>query len=1152
MSKMKKKGIGILCAIALSITLVYIFINKVEADAHSFEKVDTYTDAGYEYDVYNLYFTISGNNRVNQVSGYIDIVGYEFEDFEIKGEFQEETLDLDPDGGKYNEGRYNFSLVSNKEYTASDGEKIVYATVTVKKPTNAEKCLFEFYPNQPSKVSTNDVSIEKKAVKNENTETSLSEVNIGDQFFYKVTITNTSRIKTDEVVLTDTIPDVFKLDSSQVTEKYSECSVGSNQAITCNIGSMEVDESITYYFPVTVLEEASGSIKNTATATINDKEKSSTATVVVLYSNITITKEASVKNVRPGDTFYYTITIENTGTGRSGNLTLTDTLDSDLTFINSNPSPNNNTGQKYTWNLEPLDAHEKKTITIEVRLNNNTQKANITNSATVCDENKDECSDDDITIPVVDSDITITKEANSSEVRVNDTFTYTITVTNTGNADSKNIVVTDTLNNKLKLISADVGNEYITGNTFTYTIDSLDANGGKKTFTLTVQVLDTANTGEIINNTACATETGKEEKCDSDDVKVFDSTVTITKSVNKSKVNVGEEFTYTIEVKNTSDYNSRELTLTDTINSNLEIISAPNGAINGNTITYDIGILEGQATKTYTITVKAKETVPDNTTIHNVAILKEVGKEDQEDDADVTVVKPDLTVTKTANTSLGGNLIKPNEQFTYTIVVSNTGNGTATGVKITDEIDSRLTIIDADGGTINNRTITWDNQTINSRASLTLTITVKLNEGVSIGTTIPNIVVVTDDSEEEKDDEDVTVTDSLITLKKEASVETVKKGDFFYYTIRVSNTGNSAENNLTITDDIPNKLSITEVNVPSGVTYNENNNKLTFNIATIAPEETYTITVYVEVTGDVKDKEVIDNTAILTYDDKEITSSDDVTVIDSDLSVQKTPSKANVSIKEEYTYTITITNNGPASATNVELIDTYDEDIEIINSNGGTVNEENHTITWNIANINAKEQISYTITVRVKETEKTSVLNSVVVKEPGKPDKTDEVEVEVGKPKLTVSKMASVSETTINGEFEYYITVRNDSNYDAKGITLTDVFDTRLIIIDNDGGILGNNNDITWNFDLSANNSIVFTVKVKLQANITEGSIPNIATITYNEEDTPSNEVIVTITNEIENPQTGSFIKYSLILGGVALASGIIIYAKKKKRLFKI
>ena len=74
---------------------------------------------------------------------------------------------------------------------------------------------------------------------------------------------------------------------------------------------------------------------------------------------------------------------------------------------------------------------------------------------------------------------------------------------------------------------------------------------------------------------------------------------------------------------------------------------------------------------------------------------------------------------------------------------------------------------------------------------------------------------------------------------------------------------------------------------------------------------------------------------------------------------------------------------------------------------------------------------------------------------------------------------------------------------------------------------------------------------MKVAEDISEGEIPNIATATYNNEDTPSNEVIVKII-EIENPQTGNIMKYSFIFICIAIASIIIIYTKKKGKIFKI
>lgn len=1129
---MKKIIVGILFVLTLTGILSYIFLNKADAAlTHNVELDSSYIDTDhYEVRVYNLYFVATENTEINHVEGYIDMAGYELVSFEVKDDFVKEKLDLET---------YEFEFTSNHVYGESDG-KIVYATVTVKR-NDENECHFLFHPNKASKENTNNVSITKDAIRNYGTDEIINEVNEGDTFFYKITIKNNSVIPTDNVVLTDTIPDELEI-------LDSDNGIIDGQDITWNIGSMEVDEEQNFYVQVRLKNESNRqnfNINNTATVTVGDIKKSDDAEIDILYSDIEITKKASKDQIRPGDTFTYTLTIKNNGTGTSKNVIVTDTLDNDLVLISADKTYTKNNNE-YSFNIGTLEAKEEISINLEVRLNRTSTKENINNTAIAKEEEKDPVEDEVIT-PVVDSNITIEKTASEEKVRIGDTFTYEIKVTNTGDVASRPIVISDSLDNRLEFVSASVGSA--SNNNYSYTIDSLDVDE-TIIITITVRVKNNANMDEQIRNIVIAEEDGKDPVNDEEIINVYDSNVTINKTANKKTVNVGEEFTYTITIKNTSDYDSRQITVVDTIDSSLTIVNAPNANQNGNTLTYNVGILKAHETKVYEITVKAKTNISDNTKIKNVAILKEVGKEDKEDEEEITVVKPNLTVTKRAITGNSTKLVRPNDEFEYEIIVTNTGNGDSSKVTIQDTINDQLTILDAGNGNVTDQTITWTIDTIRAKENVTLKVKVKVNANVPINTVIPNEVIVTHEDEELKDDDDVTVTDSLITINKKASVETIKKGGSFYYTIVVSNIGTEEETNLTLTDQIPEELSITDVNIPSKINMNLKDNLVTLTIPSIAPSETIEIKIYVEVVGNVKENDKIENTATLTYDDKKIESSDDVLIIDSNLNVEKTASKDHVSIDEELSYTITITNFGKANAQNIEVIDTFDEALEIIDTDNGFLDNENHTITWQIDNIEAGQSITLNIKTKVKQTEKDKVINHVVIHEPEKPDKEDEVEVDIGNPTLKITKDVNVDQVMSGDEFEYYITVENTSDFNAPNLSVTDLFDERLMIIESNGGIISGN-QITWTFDLVSNSSITFTIKVRVLDDVEEGEIKNIATLHKEEEEIPSNEVIVTIV-DIINPQTGSIVKYLLIIGCLALSTIIIIYVKKHQKIFKI
>ena len=119
----------------------------------------------------------------------------------------------------------------------------------------------------------------------------------------------------------------------------------------------------------------------------------------------------------------------------------------------------------------------------------------------------------------------VTKSADKTSAGLNDTITYTITVANTGNTALNNVVVTDSLMNGT--ISVRSGDKTITENVNgSYTIATL---GEGTTATITYQYAVTQSDmerGELVNAVkAKAGETGPE---DTDSVTVLTGTITIT------------------------------------------------------------------------------------------------------------------------------------------------------------------------------------------------------------------------------------------------------------------------------------------------------------------------------------------------------------------------------------------------------------------------------------------------------------------------------------------------------------------------------------------------------------------------------------------------------------------------------------------------
>src|SRR5690606_32298837 len=119
-----------------------------------------------------------------------------------------------------------------------------------------------------------DIAVSKVAVEADNTDTPVSEVDLREEFAWKIEVTSLGGFGLDVaegVTLTDTLPEGMVLSSSRtspVSASAGICQgVGGSRQISCDLGNIEVDEKVTVIAWVRVITAASGdSISNTATA----------------------------------------------------------------------------------------------------------------------------------------------------------------------------------------------------------------------------------------------------------------------------------------------------------------------------------------------------------------------------------------------------------------------------------------------------------------------------------------------------------------------------------------------------------------------------------------------------------------------------------------------------------------------------------------------------------------------------------------------------------------------------------------------------------------------------------------------------------------------------------------------------------------------
>ncbi|MFE0020109.1 hypothetical protein [Amycolatopsis sp. NPDC059021] len=352
------------------------------------------------------------------------------------------------------------------------------------------------------------------------------------------------------------------------------------------------------------------------------------AKVDVIHPGIAITKDATPKVVRAGDTVTFTITVTNTGDSALRDVFVADLIAPDC-----------------AKRFGTLESQAKQTYTCTLVAGEN----DFTNTATANGTdgtNRPVTATADAAVDVIHPAITITKSAAPAQVREGDTVMFTIVVKNTGDVPLTAVSVVDdrtpSCAHNVASLAAGAEEKYTC---------SLVA--GADGFTNTAKVTGTDPTKRPVTATGDATFT------------VLHPGLSIAKDVKGGPFREGDTVTFTIVVTNTGDSPLTAVKVTDDL--------APACA-------KAFDRLEPGAKQTYECTMTAP--ADDVVNVAKVTGTPPTGPPiTATDDAKVDVIHPAVTITKDASPKV----VRAGDTVTFTIVVKNTGDAPLTKVSVVDD-----------------------------------------------------------------------------------------------------------------------------------------------------------------------------------------------------------------------------------------------------------------------------------------------------------------------------------------------------------------------------------------------------------------------------------------------------------------------------------
>jgi uncharacterized repeat protein (TIGR01451 family) len=309
-------------------------------------------------------------------------------------------------------------------------------------------------------------------------------------------------------------------------------------------------------------------------------------------------------------------------------------------------------------------------------------------------------------------------------------------------------------------------------------------------------------------------------------------------------------------------------------------------------------------------------------------------------------------VSGTANLAVT-NVASPNpvvqgNNITYTVTVTNNGPSVASTVNLSEVVPTNTTFVSVGvasgttGWTCSSTTISCSIGTLAVGASTTFTVVVKVGAAVASGTVITDTATVTSNTiDPNPTNNSATATDVVaasgqadLALTKTGTPNPVLAGNNITYTIVVTNNGPATASTVTMTDTLPANttvVSITAPTTPTGWTCPAaapGTQKCTN--ASLASGTSSTFTLVLKVTAGIAPGTAITNSAtvssLLTTDpttanNTASTTSNVTSPTQADVSIIKTASPEPVDQGTNLTYTLQVTNNGPAVATGVTVTD---------------------------------------------------------------------------------------------------------------------------------------------------------------------------------------------------------------------------------------
>ncbi|RIJ41670.1 CARDB domain-containing protein [Pontibacter oryzae] len=787
---------------------------------------------------------------------------------------------------------------------------------------------------------------------------------VGNNVTYTVTATNNGPNSVSDVTVTDKLPAGVTFVSSSAGASYN-ATTGVWTIPTLNSGASTT-------MTLTGTLNQAGTISTTAAVNTSSAYYDSNSANNSASNSITVEGQSdvqvigSVSNANPdlGETITYTFQVKNNGPSSATNVVLANRIPATLTVVSTSASQGSVSNN--TWSVGTLASGATQTLTITAKPNTSNTTISLTGTQTHTEYDAvDSNNSATVTVNVrAAADIAVSNAVSTGPYYVGNNVTYTVTATNNGPNSVSNVTVTDKLPAGVTFVSSSAGASY-NATTGVWTIPALNS-GASTTMTLTgtLNQAGTISTTAAVNTSSAYYDSNSANNSASNSITVEgQSDVQVTGSVSNANPEFNEVITYTFQVKNNGPSSATNVVLTNQIPATLTVVStsASQGSVSNNT--WSVGSLASGATQTLTITAKPNT---GNTAISVTGTQTHTEYDAVASNNAATVnvnvrTAADIAVANVVSTAgpyyVGNNV-------TYTVTATNNGPNSVSDVTVTDKLPAGVTFVSSSAGASYNATTgVWTIPALNSGASTTMTLTGTLNQAGTISTTA---AVNTSSAYYDSNSANNSASNS-ITVEGQSDVQVTGSvsnanpdlGETITYTFQVKNNGPSSATNVVLANRIPATLTVLSTSASQGSVSNN-----TWSVGSLASGATQTLTI---VARPNTSNTSISLTGTQTHTEYDAVASNNAATVTvnvkpaADIAVTNTVSAGPYYVGNNVTYTVTATNNGPNSVSDVTVTDKLPAGVTFVSSSAGASYNAT-TGVWTIPTLNSGASTTMTLT----------------------------------------------------------------------------------------------------------------------------------------------------------------------------------------------